>query len=701
MNKYYILIFILLLIMKNSISQNFTDAEVKTAYIYKFGKFVKWENEENIDTFKIGVFGKDTVLYSTLLSLAKIRTLKEKPIIITGFIEVKDITKTQILYVNEKRNCDINKILEKIHGNNTLLISNQCMDQKLVMINFLPKKEGNILFEINKKNIIDENLTAMPELLLIGGTEIDIRELYKEQEKELESEKEKVINREIEIKKQKEELQKQNEKIKEKNTEIDRQQILITEQQERIKDQKTELTKLFSEVKEQQRKLDNKIKILIKQEEEIKNQKNEVETQKNILKVQKDEITDQENKIKAQKAVLNEQLAKIKTQQLVLFLFIALLILISGLVFLIYRGYKIKKEVNKKLEEKNIAITEQNIKINQQNEEICTQSENLMEINALLADKNQEIQTQKKEIENQKEIIEEQSEHQLNQANKKLRQQKKELQIALESLKEAQSMLVQSEKMASLGMLSAGVAHELKNPINYISGGITSLEMSLNDFMEVVEEYDTIHRDNLEEKISKIRVLKEQVEYDELTGEIHKLVGSIKNGVTKTTEIINSLRIYARKDQDKISTADVHLIIDSALILLRNQYKDRIEIITEYGKIPEINCYSGQLNQVFTNIINNAVQAIEDKGKINIKTSAGAETSEVMISIKDTGKGMTDEIKSKIFDPLFTTKEVGEGTGLGLSITKSIIEKHQGKIEVESEPGKGTEFKIILPIDIE
>ena len=174
------------------------------------------------------------------------------------------------------------------------------------------------------------------------------------------------------------------------------------------------------------------------------------------------------------------------------------------------------------------------------------------------------------------------------------------------------------------------------------------------------------------------------------------MIDSVKTGTERTTEIIKGLRTFSRLDEDVLKIADIHEGLDSTLILLRNKYKQRIEINKLYGNIPEIECYPGQLNQVFMNILSNAIDAIDDKGIIAISTSKSNKS--IRISIKDSGRGISENIKSKIFDPFFTTKEVGQGTGLGLSICHSIIEKHRGSIEVKSEIGKGSEFVIALPV---
>ncbi len=379
MNKYYLLIIIFFLTFLSSTAQQYTGDEVKSAYIFNFGKYVKWDNEEKTDTFKIGVFEEDSSMYRTLEKMVKISSVKEKPVSVLHFKNVIDITATQILYVSNEYNYEIEKIFEKIQGNNTLLITNKCAKQEFVMINFLPEKKETICFEINKMNITDNNLIALPELLLIGGTEIDVRELYKETEKELQTEKEKVEQSEIEIKRQKEEIQKQNE-------EISRKQVLISEQQEKINKHKNELNKLFSEIREQQEKLYAKTKTLkeqgteiINQQKEIIKQKKDVESQNIILESKKDEIHNHQNKIEAQKKEINEQFIKIKTQRNILFLFVFLIVLFICLVFIIYSWYRTKRESNKKLSEKNIEIS-------QQKEEILTQSEELRKLSIVASE---------------------------------------------------------------------------------------------------------------------------------------------------------------------------------------------------------------------------------------------------------------------------------------------------------------------------
>jgi len=285
-----------------------------------------------------------------------------------------------------------------------------------------------------------------------------------------------------------------------------------------------------------------------------------------------------------------------------------------------------------------------------------------------------------------------------------VKERTRDLEETIKRLQETQSQLVQSEKLASLGILTAGIAHEMNNPINYINSSIISLEMLAVDLIEVIQLYETINPENIHTKLKDVKELKESVDFSLTLDGIKVLSNNIKVGARKTADIIRSLRIFSRSDNDNLALADINENIDSTLILLHSQYKDRIEIIKKYDKLPLLKCFPGKLNQVFMNLLANAIQAIQGNGQIIIKTlympsgnfDFGKEC--IFISIQDNGFGIPLEIQNKIFEPFFTTKEIGKGTGLGLSISYGIIEQHKGKMEFTSEVGKGTEFKIYMPI---
>ncbi len=270
----------------------------------------------------------------------------------------------------------------------------------------------------------------------------------------------------------------------------------------------------------------------------------------------------------------------------------------------------------------------------------------------------------------------------------------KELRKANEDLKRAESQLVHSEKMSSLGQMVAGIAHELNNPINFIAGNVDILEDYASELKQAFGAISALVATN-SELSNKLKALNDEQEIEFKLDDLVKMASSIEKGSERAADIIQGLRTFSRLDEASLKETDLHQDIDTTLMLLQNEYKNRVEIVKEFGKLPQVRCYASQLNQVFMNLIHNAIQAIEGKGTIWIRTRE--EGSNVVIEIADTGGGIPPELQKKIFDPFFTTKAVGKGTGLGLSITYGIIERHKGKIEVDSTVGKGTTFRVIIP----
>ena len=290
----------------------------------------------------------------------------------------------------------------------------------------------------------------------------------------------------------------------------------------------------------------------------------------------------------------------------------------------------------------------------------------------------------------------------LNKALEEETQRKKELDEALARLKDTQSQIVQSEKMASLGQLTAGIAHEINNPINFVYNGIDSLNMSIEDLTRIIAKYNDLDGADPREVmgiLGEISDMKKRMRFEKLMKNLPSVLSDIKNGANRTIEIVKGLRVFSRLDEEDQKPANINECLDSTLILLRNKTKNHIDVKKYFDdSLGDIMCYPGQLNQVFMNLLSNAVQAIPEErkdGRIMIYTEN--QEKSVIIRILDNGSGIPDEVKKKIFEPFFTTKPVGVGTGLGLSISYGIIEKHDGQIYVNSEVGKGTEFVIELP----
>lgn len=318
----------------------------------------------------------------------------------------------------------------------------------------------------------------------------------------------------------------------------------------------------------------------------------------------------------------------------------------------------------------------------------------MMQENIVKAQK-EEIKILRDKIEAQQDEIDRLKEELLS-SNETSKSQKRELEFTVENLKLAQSQLIQSEKMASVGVLTAGIAHELNNPINFVSGNVYPLQKDLDEIFSIIKKYDeAISANKLTDFFTEIEALKEEMEYSFLIQEIYSLLKGIEEGANRSTEIIKGLRSFSRLDDEQCQFYNIHEGIDSSLVLLQNKIKDKINVRKDYGDFEGIECFPSKLNQVIMNILTNSIQAMEGQGELFIQTVSSA--IGVKIIIKDNGKGMTPEVKEHIFEPFFTTKDVGKGTGLGLSISYGIIEKHNGNIDVISESGKGTEFIISLP----
>jgi len=281
-----------------------------------------------------------------------------------------------------------------------------------------------------------------------------------------------------------------------------------------------------------------------------------------------------------------------------------------------------------------------------------------------------------------------------------------QLNDALNNLKDAQTQLVEAEKMASLGQLTAGIAHEINNPINFVKSNINPLRLDVKELTEILNAYDELHiikdANEYKQKLATIDELKKEMDVEFIQKEISSLIAGIEEGAERTAEIVRGLRTFSRIDEAALKTVNIHDGILSTIVLLKNNIPHDIAVIKDFKAHGEIECFPGKLNQMFMNIIMNALQAIKAK-KVKAETETitistwDTDSGQVEISIKDTGMGMTEEVKHHIFEPFFTTKDIGEGTGLGMAIVYKIIQKHFGKIHIISAPDEGAEFIITLP----
>lgn len=274
----------------------------------------------------------------------------------------------------------------------------------------------------------------------------------------------------------------------------------------------------------------------------------------------------------------------------------------------------------------------------------------------------------------------------------------KRVEDKVNELHAANEQLLQSEKMASVGQLAAGVAHEINNPVGFVTSNISSLRQYIDDLLQLLDVYTSAESNiNNEQTLEKITSIKKRIEIDYLKQDIVELLDESMSGVERVKKIVQDLKDFSRVDKTEWEWVDVHKGIESTLNIVNNEIKYNAEVVKEYGQLPEIECVSSQLNQVFVNLLVNASQAMKERGTITIRTGM-EDDNNIWISITDTGSGIPDNVVKRIFEPFFTTKPVGKGTGLGLSISYGIITKHGGRFIVESKENEGTTFKIFLPV---
>ncbi|MDP9585651.1 UNVERIFIED_ORG: NO-binding membrane sensor protein with MHYT domain/nitrogen-specific signal transduction histidine kinase [Burkholderia contaminans] len=278
----------------------------------------------------------------------------------------------------------------------------------------------------------------------------------------------------------------------------------------------------------------------------------------------------------------------------------------------------------------------------------------------------------------------------------RLEQEKDEQRRLLRALEETHVQLLQSEKLASIGQLAAGVAHEINNPVGFISANLNTLKTWVRSLLDVIAAHEAALRQLEPAQRDALAAMGRAADLDYVRDEIATLIDESIDGALRVRRIVQDLRDFSRPGSGEWCVADIHAGLESTLNVVHNELKYKADIVREYGDVPPVECLPSQLNQVFMNLLVNAAHAIPERGVITIRTSSDDE--QVSIAISDTGTGMTPDIVRRIFDPFFTTKPVGQGTGLGLSVSHGIVERHRGTIDVTSEPGRGTTFRIRLPI---
>ena len=321
-----------------------------------------------------------------------------------------------------------------------------------------------------------------------------------------------------------------------------------------------------------------------------------------------------------------------------------------------------------------------------------------------LADRINALKKEKEQSQAEALLVSQQNQQLIKEQNvileQKVHERTLELEQTLTDLKEAQTQLVNAEKMASLGQLTAGIAHEINNPINFVSANLKPLKTDIKEVFEVVQQYEAVQPgSDFELRLKEIEDFKKKIDLVYLKEEIDTLLHGIEDGAKRTAEIVSGLKNFSRLDESDLKEANINDGIESTLVLIRSSIPKNVEVILNLGRIPSIECYPGKLNQVFMNLLTNSIYAITKKGvdkPQRLMISTYEKNGKIYAEFVDTGIGMTKEVKEKIFEPFFTTKDVGEGTGLGMSIVFKIVESHHAKMEVESEAGEGTKITLVL-----
>ena len=281
-------------------------------------------------------------------------------------------------------------------------------------------------------------------------------------------------------------------------------------------------------------------------------------------------------------------------------------------------------------------------------------------------------------------------------AEEALKVEKAEQQALIDRLEEAHNQLLQSEKMASIGQLAAGVAHEINNPVGYVNSNLGALQNYVDKLVKLIAMYEGYEAELPAEKREALSAFKQEIEIDYLRQDVADLLSESLGGLQRVRRIVQDLKGFSHVGDSEFHLTNLQDGLESTLNVVWNELKYKADVVRDYNPLPEVECIPSQINQVFMNLLVNAAQAIPERGTITLRTRDLGES--VCVEISDTGTGMPQDIVKRIFDPFFTTKPIGKGTGLGLSIAHGIIDKHQGRFEVASEEGQGTTFRIFLPV---
>ncbi len=630
----YIYITLLVFITTGSFAQHSAET-IKMAIVYKIMEHVTWKTD-SVASFYFGLYTENPRLVESARLLAEKAKVNGKKVSLRVFPTLSSIQDVHLLYVEKVNNSQLPLVLKKAAKQNTLIITEEHTQPGEIMINLVLSATGEqYSFEYNRANILFQGLELSEKIVFLKGTEIEVRELYIQAKKLWDEQKAVVEDLKAQADVQNRNLRQMKDSLKRMSENMIHNKKIIAEQNDLISQKDSISERLNLEIKNQQAKFDD-----IRQQ-----------------------ITTFQSERREYDQLLIEYQHTVGLQKRL--------------------SDSLSRDIDSKTEELSLRkaeLSEQEVVIQRQLR-LLISSFLIIAIVLLSA-----FLVYRAYWLNKK-------------AKQKIAEQKEELEATLENLKNTQQKLVQSEKMASIGILVAGIAHEINNPVNFVYAGANILSNDFQDLNTVLSVFDTIKDKPLtpQEKLSVLELAMREANYHEAMATVEQTVQDILVGAERIAEIVEGLRKFSRGESQEWKQFDIHQAIDGVLVLLKNQYKNRIEIVKHFdSQLPIILSKGGQLIQVFMNILTNACDAIDGKGTITITTKLDG--NKILLSFADTGKGIPEELISRIFDPFFTTKDVGKGTGLGLSISYGIVYEHNGTIEVESEVGKGTTFVLHFPV---
>lgn len=602
-----------------------------SAYIYNFAKNIEWQNEESIKVFNFLIIGQDESIIQEMAKMSKLKKLKDKPIKVTYSKTLNDFDNVNLIFVLKGEEANIVNIFDKIEGKNILLVTDGYLDKRLIMINFYNSEKGNLLFEINKANIINQNLKIKQDMILLGGTEVDVAALYQEGQQSLRSIQKHSDVLENNLSKLESNLKNLEKTVLLKNKEVidgkdslARLSIKIAGQQNILDKQSKLLILRETEMNLQINKMDEQQKLFDQQTKELKSQALDLKKGKETLQKQKQDISDQKNEIKIQSKILSDQGLTIHRQRNLLFLLIIIIVLVFILVFSIYSSYKGKKKLTQELEKR---VQERTHDLNDLNYQLK------MEL------------TERKKIE----------------------EEIKELNLTLENrVAERTTQLVDINK--ELESFSYSISHDLRAPLRAIFG-----------FSQILSHR---HRESLNDEG------KQYMDY-------------IVEASIRMEQLINDLLNYSRLGRKSLDIRPVALgeIIGNVYL----DFKQKMEEIGAEFKIdeayPVIPGDESLFRQIFTNLIDNAINYRRTEIPLEIVIHCAKELNGYRISISDNGIGIPQEYWEKIFNIFqrLHSEDQYPGTGIGLATVKKAVSMLNGSIKVESIIGKGSIFIINLP----